>query len=94
MQELANDVLSQFTMTMKLKSPILGQRDLLGSDFSERDNGKFNQCILEPFEIQISRQAPSNKFEHGRKGEGAEKREKMEYTIQKSAMDVISLQII
>lgn len=89
MQELANDVLSQFTMTMKLKSPILGQRDLLGSDFSERDNGKFNQCILEPFEIQISRQAPSNKFEHGRKGEGAEKREKMEYTIQKSAMDFI-----
>lgn len=67
---LANDVLSQFTMTMILKSPILGQRDLLGDDFSERDNGKFNQCILELFEIQISRQAPSNKFEHGKKGEG------------------------
>lgn len=44
---LANDVLNQFTMTMILKSPILGQRDLLGGDFSERDNGKFNQCILE-----------------------------------------------
>lgn len=29
-------------MTMILKSPILGQRDLLGDDFSERDNGKFN----------------------------------------------------
>lgn len=39
---LANDVLSQFTMTMTLNYPILGQRDLLGDDFSERDNGKFN----------------------------------------------------